>query len=513
MSPAPPSRRTLLQAALAATLPVAARAQAARPGGTIRVAQITPAGAIDPVSVSDPGGLVLLQQTGEFLAFNAPDLSLQPMLALSWTPNEHADVWTFALRPGVRFHDGRPMTAADVVASMDRLADPTHASNALSVFRGVLSPGGARAQGELEVAFHLERPVGHFPYYVSSDNYNAIILPADYRGDFEAHFNGTGPFRLERYVPRQGASFVRNDAYWGAPALPDRTEFAFYADQQSQVLALQGGAADMMQQLVVQGGQALLDDPDVTLLRLRSAAHRQIHMRCDAGPFADRRVRQALALTLDRPAWVQGLFHGYAGLGNDSPFAPVYPSTDPGVPQRAKDLPRARALLAEAGHPDGFAATLTTEQYQELPVTAVLLRNAAASIGIRLTLKVEPQAAYYGAGVPGQSDWLDSELGITDYGHRGTPDVVLAACLGSAGAWNAARFRNPEYDRLVEAYVAGTDAAAQRATAGRIEALLLDETPVIFPAFYDFLVPVSARLHGVRATAIAQIFLDRASLG
>ncbi len=507
-----PTRRAVLLAAPAIAAVRAARAQPAA-GGVIRVAQVTPAGAIDPVSVSDPGGLVLLQQTGEFLALCAPDLSLRPMLALSWSPNERADVWTFRLRPGVRFHDGQAMVAADVVASIDRLADPGQASNALSVFRGVLSKGGARAVDAGTVAFHLDRPTGNFPYYVSSDNYNAIILPAGYGGDFERSFPGTGPFRLERFQARQGASFVRHDGYWGEKALPARTEFAFYGDQQGQVLALQGGQADMMQQLVVQGGQALLDDPGVTLLRLRSAAHRQVHMRCDAGPFADKRVRQALALTLDRPALVQGLFHGLGSPGNDSPFAPVYPATDPGVPQRAKDLVRAKALMAEAGHADGFEVTLTTEQYQELPVTAVLLRNAAASIGIRVTPKVEPQAAYYGAGVPGRSDWLDSELGITDYGHRGTPDVVLAACLGSGGAWNAARFRNPGYDALVAEYVAAAAPAAQRSAAGRIQRLLLEETPVIFADFYDFLVPVRSALKGVQATAIAQIFLDRATLG
>ncbi len=507
-------RRLLLGGAAAGLLAPGARAQAPgaapRPGATIRVAQSMPAGAIDPLTVSDQGGALLLCQTGEFLVRTAPDLSLHPQLALSWRPGARPDSWTFALRPGVHFHDGRPMTAADVVATMDRLCDPKRASNALSVFRGVLSPGGTRATDERTVEFRLDRPVGNFPHYVSSDNYNAVILPAGFAGDYEKGFPGTGPFRLDGFRPREGASFVRNDAYWGDRALPDRLEFSFYADQGGEVLAIQGGAADVMQQLAVQGGQALLNSPDVTLLRIPSAAHRQIHMRCDAGPFADKRVRQALALCVDRPAWVRGLFHGYAALGNDSPFAPIYPSTDPSVPQRAADLARAKALMAEAGHAAGLDVTLTTEQYQEIPVTAVLLKNAAAAAGIRITLKVEPQGAYYGAGVPGKSDWLDSELGITDYGHRGTPDVVLGACLSSGGAWNAARFRNPDYDALVLQYAAAAEPAAQREVAGRIERLLLDETPVIFAAFYDFLVPTSAKLRGVEASATGQLFLARA---
>ena len=484
-----------------------------KPGGTIRVAQVTPSGAIDPVTVGDSGGLSMLQQTAEFLLFDGPDLTLHPVLALSWTPNDKADVWTFTLRPGVKFHDGHPFTADDVVATMDRLADPANSSNALSAFGGVLSKGGTRKVDDHTVAFHLDRPVGKFPYYVSSDNYNAVILPSDYKGDFEAHFNGTGPFKLERYRAKAGASFVRNPSWWGGAVMPDRTEFAFYTDQQPQNLALQGGQADVIQQFVVQGGQALLNNPDINVIKLKSSDQRQVHMRCDQGPLADKRVRQALALTLDRPALVKGLFRGNSDLGNDSPFAPVYPSTDRSVPQRAKDIAKAKALMQEAGKSGGVAVTLTTEYLQEIPDYAVLIQNAAKEIGIKINLKIEPGDAYYGSAVFGKSDWLDSEMGITDYGHRGVPDVFLQAALSSNGAWNAAHFKNPQYDGLVAQYVAALDPQAQRETAGKIERLLLDETPVIFAFFYDYLAATGSKISGVTVTAISQVFLQNATGG
>ena len=89
-------------------------------------------------------------------------------------------------------------------------------------------------------------------------------------------------------------------------------------------------------------------------------------MRCDKPPFNDHRVRQAIALSLDRPAIANALFGKYAQIGNDSPFAPIFPSTDKSVPQRHIDLPMAKQLLKDAGHPNGFSATLYTEQYQEL---------------------------------------------------------------------------------------------------------------------------------------------------
>ena len=511
-------RRALLRHAarvgLLAALPTAAFAQKApggKPGATIRVGIPMPAGAIDPVAVADIGGLLLLGQTGEYLVRDTAALTLRPMLATSWSPNADGSIWTFKLRPGVKFHDGRALTAADVVASMDRLADPKNGSNALSAFRGVLSTGGTRRVDDLTVEFHLDAPNGNFPYYVSSDNYNAIILPADYAGGYEKSFPGTGPFKLDRFTHGVAASFLPNPAYWGGAVLPARTEFTFFADQQPQILALQGGQIDIVAQLVIQGAQGLLNDPDYTLIKLRSSAHRQLHMRTDTGPFADKRVRQAIALTLDRPALVTGLFRGTAEIGNDSPIAPLYPSAAP-APQRQKDIPRAKALLAEAGVPGGFAATLVTERLQEIPDYAVVIQNAAAAIGVKLTLKVEDTSAYYGAAKPGASDWLDATMGITDYGHRGTPNVMLAAPLLSGGAWNAAHFNNPAYNKLVADYVAATDLGRQRDAAAKIDALLLDETPVVIAYFFDHLSATAAAVTGLDITAIPQLFLQNASI-
>ncbi len=481
-----------------------------RRGGTIRVGMTVPAGAIDPLTVADAGGVALLSQAGEYLAVSDPDLMLRPMLAESWSPNQDGSVWIFAIRGGVKFHDGRTMTAADVAATMNRLADPASGSVALSVFAGVLSKGGAVAVDERTVAFHLDAPNGNFPYLVSSDNYNAIILPADYAGDFARTFNGTGPFRLERFVPKARASFVRNDDYWGGQVLPDRTVFIFYDGTQAQVLAMQGGQLDALLHVPVQGSQALLVDPALSVVPLKSSAHEQLHMRCDTGPFADKRVRQALALCLNRDTLVTGLFRGMAVPGNDSPFAPAFPSTDTGVPQRRQDIGQARQLLAAAGLPAGFDVTLTTERFIEIPDYAVVVQNAAREIGMRITLNVEDQSSYYGYATFGRSDWLDSVLGIEDYAHRGVPNTLLAASLGSDGAFNAAHFKNAEYDRLVAGYIAALDPAAQRDAAGRIQRLLLEETPVITAYFYDWLSITAKRIAGARPTAAGQLFLDKA---
>ena len=505
---------SLVAAAGGLVMPMSARAQAAgapSANATIRVAHLTPAGRVDPLTVADAAGLALIAQTGEFLVDDVGNASkLTPALALSWQANEKGDVWTFKLRQNVKFHDGRPLSANDVVATFDRLADPAGGSAALSVFKGVLSKGGARKVDDRTVAFHLDAPNGNFPYYVSSDNYNAVILPADFKGDYETSFIGTGPFKLERYEAKRGASFVRNPDYWGEKALPARVQFAFYADSQAQILALQGRQADVMGDLTVQGGLGILNNPEFVVQGVKSSAHRQIHMRCDTAPFNDKRVRQALALAVNREVLVRGLFKGRAALGNDSPFAPIFPSTNPSVPQRRLDPNAAKKLLAQAGHPNGFSATLTTEKFMEIPDLAVVLQNAAKAIGVTLTLKVESQGQYYGKGTFGSSDWLDAPLGITDYGHRGVPNLFLNAPLVSGGAWNAAHFSNAQYDKLVGQFVAALDVASQKRIAGEIETLLLDETPMIIPYFFDQLIATRKNVTGVRFTAISQLYFDRA---
>jgi peptide/nickel transport system substrate-binding protein len=479
-------------------------------GGTVRAGVAMPHGAIDPILVNDSGSYQLMFQVAEFLCVTQPDLTLKPVLAESWSHNDDGSVWTFKLRRGVKFHDGRPMRAEDVVASFDRLSDPAGASNALSVFKGLLSKGGTRKVDDYTVAFHLDTPNGNFPYTVSIDNYNAVILPADYRGAYESDFMGTGPFRLERYRPREGATFVRNPDYWGPKALPDRLEFKFYSDIQPRLLALQSGEVDILDAVPVVLSPALRANPDIDVLRVRSANQRQLHMRCDSAPFSDKRVRQALALSLDRKKLVDGLCRGMAAMGNDSPFAPLYPSTDPTVAQREQDLIKAKQLIAAAGAGAGFDVTLTTEHYSDIPEYAQLVQNFAKPLGVRITLKIETQALYYGKSIPGQSDWLDSTLGITDYAHRGAPNTLLGNPLVSRGPWNAAHFASAAYDAMVRRYVKALDSQAQRSAARDIQELLLDETPLIISYFPDLLVPVRKGVTGLVPIA-AGLLLDRVS--
>lgn len=486
--------------------------RAATAGGTIRFGQIVPAATIDPVKVADGGGVTMLSQFGEYLVLSGRDLAAKPVLAESWSPNADGTVWTFKLRKGVKFHNGKAMTADDVVATFDRLSDPNGGSNALSVFSGMLSKGNTKKVDDYTVEFHLDAANGNFPYAVSSDNYNSIIIPAEFPANFEETMIGTGPFKLEKYTPKVGATFVRNPGYWGTAALPDRVEVSFYDDYQPQILALQGGQIDIIQQLPVLQGVGLLNDPNFEIISTPSSAHQQVHLSSAADVFKDKRVRTAVALCLDRPRIIQGLMKGRAQPGSDSPFMAAYPSTDPSVPQREKDIAQAKQLMEAAGMGSGFKVTLTTEKYLEIPDYAVLIQNAVKEIGGDIQLNIMDQGAYYGDAVYGKSPWLDSDMGITDYGHRGVPNVFLQAPLTSEGTWNAAHFKSAEFDALSKGYIGALDLEAQRATAGKIQRLLLDETPIIISYFYDFLTAVKKGSTGVEPTAMGHLMLGQAAV-
>jgi len=486
-------------------------------GAVIKAGIVTPTGAINPVTVADQGGLDMLAQTGEYLCLSSQTLTLQPVLATSWSADSTAKVWTFKIRQNVKFHGGGALTADDVVYTYQLHTNTKNGSNALSAFAGVLSPSGVKKVDDFTVQFTLDAANGNFPYLTSSDNYNMIILPNGYDpAKWQSTFIGTGPFTLGSYTPKSGATFARNEAYWGTKALPSQTEFTFYDTQTPAILALTGSTIDVVGQFSVTGAQELLTG-SYNIIKLKSSAHRELSFRCDQAPFTDPRVRQAVALTLNRPAIVQALFKGYADVGNDSPFAPVFPSTNTSVPQRVQDLSKAKSLLAAAGHSSGFSTQLVTENFLEIPDYAQIVAQSAKAIGVNINLKVESSAQYYGKATFGNSDWLDATMSLVDYGHRSVPNVFLTAPLETTnaktgtGPWNAAHFANAQYDSLVAKYVAAVDVTTQKSLAGQIETLLLDQTPIIFGYFYNYLSATAQGVTGVYPTAIGHLFLYNAA--
>jgi peptide/nickel transport system substrate-binding protein len=496
----------------AASAGASAGASAAQ-GGTIRVAIQRPV-SVDPVGMQDLGGYGIVAQSMEFLCTLTPKdlVTIGPGLATEWTPNGDGSVWTFKLRQNVKWHDGTAFTADDVVATMERLVA---AGN--SGLKGVLPPGGAVATDPNTVTMTLASPNGNFPYLVSVFNAQTVITPKAYAAGttLDKVPAGTGAWKLKQFNQQTGATFERNPDWWGGTTPLDGVEFTFFDATGPMVTAYQGQQVDAIVQFDVLSGKSLLDDTNFNLIAAPAALHRQIWMRCDKGQFADKRVRQALAYTFDRPALIQQLFQGKAQLGNDHVIWEGYPYFDSSVPQRSVDVAKAKQLLTDAGV-SNLTATLHAGQLLEIPDLATLLKSQAAAAGITLNVAVESLDTFYGA------QWCPAdpkdppcsgaaELGIVDYGHRGTPDVYLNAALKSKGIWNASQYNSTEFDTAFTGFQKAVGVDAQKAACQKIETILLEDTPIGLPYFYNYLAGSSKSFSGFYASGLGQAFFSATS--
>jgi len=496
----------------------------AKVGGRLKVGIIPPpAHTIEPHTFADQGALETGSIAGEHLIRTAPGLQLVPELATSWTPNSDASAWTVKLRSGVKFQTGQAMTADDVVTTYNRLVDPNSGSQAISAFKGSLSPGGITKVDDLTVKFQLDAPTASFPYLLSSTTYQGIILPANYKlGSFTSTAQTTGAFKITSYTPGVGAKYDRYNDWWGGHAALDGVDVTYYSDAAAADSALIAGTIDLIGQIQLATDRALFNNPKVQIFSAHGATHRQVPMRVDLNnPLKDPQVRQAIALTLDRPSIVKTLFTSFADVGHDTPWAPVYPSTVGGsdVPQRAQDLNKAKQLLAAAGFANGFSITLTTEQTGEIPQLAQIIQSSVKQIGIDMKLDILTATAYFDGsqtGPPsgwGNTPWLNAPINITDWGHRAVPNVFLTAALETGGVWNAAHYSSPAFDAAAKGFIGAISLSDQKKFSKQAETILLADTPVIFPYFYYYLAAGSKSVKGYYGDPQGTMFLSHTSLG
>lgn len=469
-----------------------------RKGGTARLGVVTPPGAMDPITDNDDGTTYTVMVACEYLCFPRPDLSLEPKLATAWKPGSSVKEWTFTLRSNVLWHDGSKLTADDVVASFDRYSDPKGVASALSSFDGILSKGNIERVDDLTVRFHLDRPYADFPYLVCALNYATPVLPKNYTpGDYRKGGVGTGAYVLRSYKAQRSAHFVRNDRYWGGSPHLDAVEITYYSEPAPMVLAMQGGREDLLPLISYKDSQNLRGRRGVQVFESPSSSYRPAHMRVDTAPFDDKRVRQAIALSVDRQALVTALLGGSAQIGNDHAFAPVFPTSPAAgaVAQRKLDVGQAKKLLAAAGHGNGLSITLTTLQYQDIPQLAVLLKQQLAKANVDLSLKVLTSTAYFGSG--NNQPWLEVPMGIIYWASRGTPSQLIEPAYLSRGVWNSAHWKSSQFDQLMASFDGESDEAKRKQTATKAAQLMHDETPALIPYWLKEIRAVNNGLQGV----------------
>ncbi len=487
-------------------------------GGTIRVGITSFGASLEPYLLNEGGSLALAGIPGEYLTFTNAQGKIVPWLATSWKPNANATVWTFQIRRGVKFHNGKTLTAKDIVASMKQYVGAKGSNAGLSPF---FDAAGVSARGDYAVVFRLKSPIGVFPYLVSQTTYQAIIQPAEIAakpGTWVASgMIGTGAFKLERYVEKRSAELVRNAGYWGGRPPLDAVKITLYQGTAPMVLALRAGQIDLATQLSPQEALPFKNNPKYTHYALPTAAHRQFSMRTDQGVLKDPRVRRAVALVINRPQQVSKIMLGTAQIGNDNPFWKGFDSTDPSIKQRKQDLALAKALLKSAGA-EGLKFNLTTWQFLDHTDHAASIQAYGRQAGMNIGLEVMDVSKYYdaepsGADYASTTPWLNRTATLTEYGARGVPNIYLTRSYMSTGDWNASHYKNPEFDSIAKTYLGAAEIAAQRKATKRMAGLLLRDTPVITDYFISYVTASSSKVKNYIPEGLSHIRLAKVGLG
>jgi peptide/nickel transport system substrate-binding protein len=393
------------------------------------------------------------------------EFGLRPQLATDWRSNDVGTIWSFTIRSGVRFHNGKPLTA-ETVAKSFRTALAADQGGQLT---GIVNPDGVRAINPNIVRFTLNFPFGLFPYLVSSDNPASAIVNARVGSPTGEWLGGTGPFVVVK--PAAGAPtnsplvLKRNEKYW--QPLAKRFDYLSaqitgYQTDDEAVALFATNTVDALTQVREASLGKLGDSSVLVINRVNTTAHYQIHMRTDSGAFSDRRVRQALQLTLD------------TGVASNSPLAPFLPFAGP-VEPRSKNIPLAKQLLRDAKKRGGFTAAIASSNDPEALELVNGLAGAAAQIGIVL------QPSGSNDYLTGQ--WLASDIGVTKFAHRATPGPLLAATLGSDGAWNAAHYKDAAVDALVRTMNTSRDTQTLQGTNKALSEKLAATVPILVPVF------------------------------
>jgi peptide/nickel transport system substrate-binding protein len=460
---------------------------------------------MDPVTIYDQGGIVLIQQVCEYLIALDDKNALKPSLAESWSGSADASTWTFKLRQGVLFNDGSPMEAADVVASMERVVDPKSGSGALAALQGILSPGGTTAVDAATVEFKLDKPFADFPYLVCQSSYNTVILPRTYNGNFVKKPVGTGPFMLQSYNAKQKAVMVKNPKYWGKDAsgqqLPylDQVTWVMVQDESAANLQLQSGAVDFQPQTVFQGSQALFADPNLRVDIYPGSGIREVAFNLQKDPWksAPKELRQAVAYCLDRNSINKALYDGRSILGNDTFWQPeVFPGS-PTPPVRAQDYTKAKQLLTTAGFPNGTTIELTVAKYLENPQLAQLIQQQCKGAGITVNINQISYDAFY-AGTATTTPWLNAPMVIVEWGSRPTPGVYAQAMLMPGVPWSSSHWDNKDFASTFDSYMGTTDETKRTEYATKLSQIQQDDTPIMVPFFITQLRTQKKTVYGIQ---------------
>ncbi|SHJ90471.1 peptide/nickel transport system substrate-binding protein [Shimia gijangensis] len=396
-----------------------------------------------------------------------------PELAESWEASSDAKVWTFKIRKGVEFHDGRSVMPKDVLNSINiHRREDTKSS-----LKPVLSSITDVAIDGDNVVITLAGGNADLPYIMA--DFRLPILPAEGEGVDWKNGVGAGAYMLKDFDPGVSANCARNPNYWKSDrAHFDEVEILTIADQAARTNALVTGVVDAIDRVDLNTVDLMKRSGNVKVIETNGGTHYTLPMNATAAPFDDVNVRLALKYAVDRQAIVDTILSGYGSVANDQPLAPTHKYYNAELEQHTYDPDKAKFYLDKAGVSNlSVEIDVADAAYAGAVDTAVLFSEHAKAAGIDLKVNRHPNDGYW------SKVWMQKSWSASYWGGQPTADLAMSQAFQSESSWNEGFWKNDKFDQLLVTARAELNEAKRKEMYGEMQRLISEEGSVIIPMF------------------------------
>ena len=456
-----------------------------RKGGTARVAMNLhgPDDQMDPIVFTSGIDYTRGRATYNGLIQIRDNMALAPELAEEWSPNQDATEYTFKIRKGVEFHDGSPLTADDVVWSMNRHLGEDSPSTAKSFFTAVTE---WKKVDSHTVKAILSTPDSDLPVKLGEKQCKIGKMDTE---DFKAG-NGTGPFRLESFEAGVRSTHVRNPNYWRDGANFDALEVTAITDPIARVNALIAGDMDMIASVDSKGVRLIEQSEGVQVNSTPTGRYGGICCLKNTEPGSNDDFVMGLRYIQDRERIVRSILKGHGTVGNDHPISVAYGADHcHDLPQREYDPDKAKFHLDKSGYTSAelFVAPVITG----IEEVCLLMQANLKKIGFDLTIRKVPTDGYWGAV------WMKEPLNVVSWNMRPTANAMLAIQFAPGGNWNDTFWNNERFGDLLTMQLAETDPGKRHTMLCEMQELVHTGSGMVIPAHVNELDGVSGKIHGI----------------
>jgi len=477
-----PERLTAAAAKPTAPAPTQApKAQAAaKPGGILRIGGERDAGDLDPHTSRIGWDINIMQNVYSGLVRAGTDILPQPDLATRWefkTPRR----LEFTLRQGVKFHNGREVTAEDVKYSLERILDPKVPAAYASTIATIES---IETPSKYLVVLNLKRPDAAIVTNLSLASMAIVAKEAvkPMPVGLKEEMMGSGPYMFKEHIKGQRLVLVKNPNYYekGKPLL-DQIHFIPLIDETARTNALRAGQVDFIEPVPPKDVGALRRDSRIVVTGGPNLSFVAISLNTSKKPFDDARVRRALAYAIDRKEMIEKAFDGFAQPLLGPPLIPPYWAGNKETYYEL-DRERAKRLLAEAGYPDGLKTTLRIGTTSYHAAFAAVVQSELKKVGIEVTIQASDQASANRAWIEGNFEMYPIRWWGSDFVD---PDGAFTPLFTCKGTYNNSRFCDPELDKLLSKGLEVTSIEDRRVAYGIAMKRLAEQQPWVFLVAFD----------------------------